>query len=214
MCVLRLLNGQKFCRVLLYRIQIIVRVLHGFRLDDLQALITLWHLYREDSTMTLRIVLHDNFTLMQSHQHGSKVHANASADISILMLSRVEALENFLFILILDAHTCVYHLQLEVLTISCQANGDFSTIGCELKGIRQQVHHNLVHVVGIHIDRHLFHFMFKRVGDASVLCTCNKHIIDILQEFNQFHLMIVEQELTLLYLPHIHHLVDESQDSF
>ena len=129
------------------------------------------------------------------------------------MLSRIETVEHFFPIFTFDAHASIYHAHFEIIRSSLQAQFNLPTIRCELKGVRQKIHHNLVHVVWVNVHIQLLHIMFKRIGDISVLRIGDKHIEDILHEIHQFHLTIVEQEFALLNFPHIHHLIDESQDS-
>ena len=136
--------------------------------------------------------------------------------ISILVIGGIESLEHFRFILILDAHARVCDNQRElrrIVLLVIQFDGDGTVVWRELEGIGQEVHHNLIGIVGIDKDIQMIHIMYELIIDAATLGICRENIEDVLYKAYEFDMFVVQKELTLLYLAYIHHLVDEPEDT-
>ena len=206
-------EAEQRCRIFLFHLWRFLHLLQSLLLDDPQRFISHRHIHHKQGTLSFCIILDGDGSLVQAHQQRGQVQSDTRTHIAILMLGRVEALKHLLLLIIWNADTRVCHLHLKISALVLQQQGNLTTIRRELKGIRQQVHHNLIHIVRIDIHLQPIHIVYKLILNIAALCIGGKHIIDALQKLHQIHRMIVEQELALFNLSHIHHLIDQSKDT-
>ena len=83
----------------------------------------------------------------------------------------------------------------------------------EIEGIGKQIHYNFVQVFRININHQLLHISNELILNMMSVSIRHKHVKDTLQESHQLNLAIVQQELALLNLSDIHHLVNQPQNT-
>ena len=212
-CVRRFVNGQHLCDLML--------LLFGFwlclflRNHSAFKQIGTAHRHRnhELCALTCRVVLRHDGAVVEFHQHRCQVQSDSRSDVAILTAFGVEPLKHTLFVLILDAATRIHHFQLKVVLPGIKHQLDDASVRRELECVRKQVHHHLVHVR--RIDKHVIaiHVVYKLILHVAALGIRLKHLKYILKEGHELHLAVFEEELSLFNLPHVHHLVHQTEYS-
>ena len=94
---------------------------------------------------------------MQMDKQRDKIEAYSCADIAILMLGRIETLEDALLVLIFYADARVRHSKNKISPHNLYVQRDLSLIGRELEGIGEQIHQYLVNAALVGADHIAIH---------------------------------------------------------
>ena len=85
---------------------------------------------------------------------------------------------------------------------------------CELKGVRQQVHHHLIEVLAVDPYGQVVAVVDIAQFDILAACLYLEQRIDVLNERYKVVFAHAHHHLSLLDLPEVHHLVDQVEDTF
>ena len=154
-------------------------------------------------------------TVMQLYERAGKVESDSrSHTFRRSGRQLVESLENMLQLIFGYSLSTVTNGNLGVCIVVCDMDADVATWRRKLKGIREDIHHHLVEVATIHPYGQLIRIVVKAEPDVLHLGLLCKQGIDIVHETNEVGFAHTHLHLSLVNLPEVHHLVNQSQDTF
>ena len=149
-------------------------------------------------------------------ERACQVEPNTRTSIAVVGMSGclIEAFENALELVGRDALTGITNANADILLVVGKRDVYLSASRCELEGIGEEVDDDLVEIVAVNPYGQLIGIMIE--GELDILCLSllQEEGVDITHEGYELGLTHVHLHLTFVNLTQVHHLVDESENTF
>ena len=174
--------------------------------------------YGDDELSALSVIIVPGLdgAVMEFDERTCEVKPDTRTSITVVGMSGrlIEAFENALELVGRDALTGITNANADILLVVSQRDIYLSASRGELEGIGEEVDDDLVEIVAVNPYGQLIGIMIE--GELDILCLSllQEEGVDITHEGYELGLTHVHLHLTFVYLTQVHHLVDESENTF
>ena len=174
--------------------------------------------YGDDELSALSVIIVPGLdgAVMEFDERTCEVKPDTRTSIAVVGMSGrlIEAFEDALELVGRDALTGITNANADILLVVSQRDIYLSASRGELEGIGEEVDDDLVEIVAVNPYGQLIGIMVE--GELDILCLSllREEGVDVTHKGYEFSLTHVHLHLTFVYLTQVHHLVDESENTF
>ena len=169
----------------------------------------------DDKLAALVEIMGGDGAMMEFYQRACQIKADTGACLLIVIGGRrlVEPFEYLVELVLGNLFAIISNGDGGTLGVVSEADAYLTTRRCVLEGIGEHIHHHLVEIGTVDPHRQGISIVIETQFDALRLGLRLEEGIDILDEGYQIGLAHAHLHLSLVDLPEVHHLIDETQDA-